>query len=200
MPMLKVKEVIVVEGKYDKNTLRQIVDAVVISTDGFQIFSDREKLSLIRRMAESRGIILLTDSDGAGFVIRNYLKGAVDAKLIKNAYIPDISGKEKRKDAPSAENLLGVEGMSPEVIISALKNAGATFLNGEENEENEKTITKYALYADGFLGGEESAKRRKSLLNALNLPSKMTSNGLLEVLNILFTLEEYREFIKVNRL
>ena len=158
--MYKVSEVIVVEGRYDKNTLSQVVDAVIVETSGFGIFNDKEKQKLLRQMAEKRGLIVMTDSDGAGFVIRNFIKGAVDPKLVKHAYIPDICGKEKRKTKASKEGLLGVEGMSPEIIIEALRRAGAT-IDGEESTRPAR-ISKADLYAKGLTGKENSTLLRKA--------------------------------------
>ena len=186
--MRKIKEVIVVEGRYDKNTLSQIVDATVVTVGGFSVFNDKEKLAFLRRLAEKQGLIVLTDSDGAGFVIRNYLKGAIPAKYLKHAYIPDIYGKEKRKAAPGKEGKLGVEGMTREVILEALRNAGATF------EEGASTvcggITKQDMMELGLSGGKDSSLLRKALLQKLNLPERMSANGMLQALNLLYTKEE----------
>lgn len=187
--MYKVSEVIVVEGRYDKNTLSQVLDAVIIETSGFGIFNDREKQKLLRRMAEKRGLIIMTDSDGAGFVIRNFIKGAVDPKLLKHAYIPELEGKEKRKTKSSKEGLLGVEGMSPAVIIEALKRAGAT-IDGEENSNN-SGISKADLYAKGLSGRENSSVLRKKLLKMLDLPEKLSADSMLGVLNALMSREEF---------
>ena len=192
-----VKEVIVVEGRYDKNALRQVVDATVIETKGFGIFNDSEKRALLRALAEKRGIILLTDSDGAGFVIRNYLKGCVDPSLVKNAYIPDIPGKEKRKSSPSREGKLGVEGMSPEILLEALRRAGATFGDGPGQVRG--GITKADLYALGLSGQPDSAGKRKRLQKRLGLPERMTAGALLEALNILTTREELEALIRDDR-
>ncbi len=188
--MVKIKEVVVVEGRYDKNTLSQAVDAVIIETSGFGIFNDREKQSLIRRMAEARGIVVLTDPDGAGFVIRNFIKGCVDPKLVKHAYIPDVPGKERRKSAPSKEGKLGVEGMRPEMLVEALRRAGATFENGDAPDTKER-ITKADMYAKGLSGTPESAGARKELLVKLRLPARLTATGLLDVLNAIMTREEF---------
>ena len=187
--MYKISEVIVVEGRYDKNTLLQVVDAAVIETSGFGIFNDREKQKLLRRMAEKRGLIVMTDSDGAGFVIRNFIKGAVDPKFVKHAYIPDIIGKEKRKTKSSKEGLLGVEGMKPEIIIEALRRAGAT-IDGEESSAPAR-INKADLYAKGLTGKENSALMRKKLLKMLELPEKLSTDSMLQVLNALMTHEEF---------
>ena len=192
-----IKEVIVVEGRYDKNTLRQVVDGVVIETEGFGIFNDPEKRALLRALAEKRGLILLTDSDGAGFVIRNYLKGCVDPSLVKNAYIPDIPGKEKRKSSPSREGKLGVEGMSPEVLLEALRRAGATF--DDEPGQMPGSITKAELYALGLSGRPDSAEKRKKLQKRLGLPERMTAGALLEALGILTTREELEALIRDDR-
>lgn len=190
--MISVKEVIVVEGRYDRNTLSQVFDAVIVETSGFGVFNDREKLALLRRLAEARGLVVLTDSDGAGFVIRNFLKGAIDPALVKQAYIPDIAGRERRKRAPSKEGKLGVEGMKPEVLIEALRRAGAT-LGGEEPARRAGGITKATLYELGLSGGPGSAKKRRALLKELDLPEKLSANALLDVLNALYTEAELRE-------
>ena len=187
--MIRIREVIVVEGRYDRNALSQVVDAVILETSGFGIFNDREKLALLRRIADERGLIVLTDSDGAGFVIRRYLKGALDPAKVKHAYIPDISGKEKRKSSPSKEGKLGVEGMRPEVLLDALRRAGATFC--DEAAPQKEPITKADLYAAGLSGGANSAEKRKALLKKLDLPEKLTANALLDVLNVLWGRETF---------
>ncbi|PKM74166.1 MAG: DUF4093 domain-containing protein [Firmicutes bacterium HGW-Firmicutes-16] len=188
--MISVKEVIIVEGRYDKNTLSQIIDGTIIETEGFGIFSDRQKLALFRRLAETRGLVVLTDSDGAGFVIRNFLKGAIDPKYIKHAYIPDIVGKERRKSIPSKEGKLGVEGMSREVIETALKNAGVS-INEVAGAEPAELITKTDLFEVGLSGGKDSNAKRLALLKKLNLPAKLSPNAMLDVLNVLMTREEF---------
>ena len=190
--MISVKEVIVVEGRYDRNTLSQVFDAVIVETSGFGVFNDREKLALLRRLAEARGLVVLTDSDGAGFVIRTFLKGAIDPALVKQAYIPDIAGRERRKRAPSKEGKLGVEGMKPEVLIEALRRAGAP-LGGEEPARRAGGITKATLYELGLSGGPGSAEKRRALLKELDLPEKLSANALLDVLNALYTEAELRE-------
>ena len=193
--MIKVNEVIVVEGRYDKNTLSQIIDGTILETEGFGIFSNKEKLALFRRLAETRGLVVLTDSDGAGFVIRNYLKGAIAPQYVKHAYIPDIQGKEKRKSSPSKEGKLGVEGMNSEIIISALKNAGVSF--DEFSEENQKKpITKTDLFELGLSGGRESSQKRKALLKKLELPERLSPNSMLQVLNVLVKRDELFELVK----
>lgn len=188
--MHSVREVIVVEGRYDKNALSQVVDAVIIETSGFGIFNDAEKRKLLQTMAEARGLIVLTDSDGAGFVIRNYIKGCVDPKLVKHAYIPDIYGKERRKSAPSREGKLGVEGMKPQVLLDALIRAGATF-DDEENKKTAPRISKADMYARGLSGREGSAEKRASLIKQLGLPERLTADGLLDVLNATMSREEF---------
>lgn len=188
--MKRIKEVIVVEGRYDRNALSQVVDAVILETNGFAVFHDRQKQKLLRRLAETRGIILLTDSDGAGFLIRKYLKGCIDPTRVRHAYIPDIYGKERRKSAPSKEGKLGVEGMRPEVLMDALRKAGATF---EDTDQAVRSydITKADLYVRGLSGQEGSAQLRTELLRQLDLPERLTANGLLDVLNALMTREEF---------
>jgi len=192
--MIKIKEAIVVEGRYDKNTVSQIVDTCIIETSGFGIFSDSEKIALLRRIAEKRGLIILTDSDGAGFVIRNYLKGSLGTENIRHAYIPGIAGKEKRKKRASKEGIIGVEGMKPETIIEALKRAGATF-EGDNYTHNDKWITVSDMYRFGLTGGKNSAKKRKALKDSLNLPDKLSLSALLDVMNLTFSKEEGEEFI-----
>ena len=186
--MIKIKDAIVVEGRYDKNTLSQIVDAPIIETSGFGIMNDRAQLVFLRKVAQKRGLIVLTDSDGAGFVIRNYLKSAVPASQLKHAYIPDIYGKERRKAAPGKEGKLGVEGMTPEVIVECLRRAGAT-IEGANQIENHQ-ITKQDMMALGLSGTADSKARRLALMKKLDLPAHMSSNALLQALNLLCSLEE----------
>ena len=191
--MIKIKQAIVVEGKYDKNTLRQIVDAPIFTTDGFGIMNNRAQLDLLRSIAKKRGLIILTDSDGAGFVIRNYLKGALPKDCVYHAYIPDIYGKERRKTAPGKEGKLGVEGMDPEIIKKALQEAGVEPESGSETVKD--TICKADLYTLGFSGRADSKERRQKLLQKLHLPEHLSPNALLDVLNILYSREEFlREF------
>lgn len=189
--MYKIAEVIVVEGRYDKNTLSQIVDATIIETSGFGLFNDKEKQNLLRRLAEKCGLIVFTDSDGAGFVIRNFIKGCVPKEYVKHAYIPDIPGKERRKSKSSKEGKLGVEGMTPEIIIKALKNAGAT-IDGESTNAAAK-ISKADMYAKGLSGKADSAAKRQELIKKLDLPEKMSADALLQVLNVLMTRDEFLE-------
>ena len=184
-----IREVIVVEGRYDKNALLQVVDATVVETGGFGVFNDKEKLAFFRRLAESRGLIVLTDSDGAGFVIRNYLKGALPKDKVKQAYVPDIYGKERRKQKAGKEGKLGVEGMRPEVLLQALRRCGATF-EGAENAVPRAAITKADMMEKGLVGPNSEQKRRE-LLQKLQLPGHMTANALLEALNVLLTREEF---------
>ena len=187
--MHKISEVIVVEGRYDKNTLSQVVDAVIIETSGFGVFNNKEKQQLLRTLAEKRGMIVFTDSDGAGFVIRNFIKGCVDPKYLKHAYIPDIYGKERRKAKASKEGKLGVEGMKPEVLLEALIAAGAT-VDGV-SEDKKATITKADMFSMGYTGKPDSSKRRVELLKTLGLPEKMTGSALLDVLNVIMTRDEF---------
>ena len=194
--MLKIREAIVVEGRYDRNTLSQIVDAPVFETNGFGIFKDREQLALLRTVAERRGLIVLTDSDGAGFVIRNHIKSAIPAQYLKHAYIPDISGKEKRKAAPGKEGKLGVEGMRPEVILQALRQCGATIENETEHRQSSCGITKQLLAELGLSGGACSSLKRKQLQKKLNLPDHMSANALLQALNLLLSEKELRETVE----
>ena len=184
----RIKEVIVVEGRYDKNTLLQVVDATVVETGGFAVFNDREKLTFFRRLAEKQGLILLTDPDGAGFVIRNYLKGAIDPALVKQAYVPDVYGKEKRKKAGGKEGKLGVEGMTPEILLDALRRCGAT-IDGEEPRQI-TSITKADLLDKGLIG-PNSAEKRAELLKKLDLPQHLTPNAMLETLNLFLSREEF---------
>ena len=186
--MLKIREAIVVEGRYDKNTLSQIVDAPILETSGFGIFKDKEQMSLLRRVAERRGLIVFTDSDGAGFVIRNHIKSAIPGKYLKHAYIPDVYGKEKRKAAPGKEGKLGVEGLSPHILIDSLRRAGAT-IEGENSPGN-KGITKQDLMALGLSGGANAGAKRQLLLKKLGLPERMSTNAMLQALNLLCSLEE----------
>ena len=195
--MLRIREAIVVEGRYDKNTLSQLVDTVIFTTNGFGIFKDREQVALLRRLAAERGLIVLTDSDGAGFVIRNYLKGVIPPEQVKHAYIPDIRGKERRKAAPGREGKLGVEGMRPQVLEQALRRAGATVLEeGGGTATRRRSITKADLFGLGLSGGGGAAARRAALLRALDLPEHMSANALLEALNALYSPEEFRQAVE----
>lgn len=195
--MFRIQEAIVVEGRYDKNTLSQLVDTVILETSGFGVFQNAELVALLRRLARTRGLIVLTDSDGAGFLIRGHLKSALPAQGVKHAYIPDVPGKERRKRAPGKEGKLGVEGMKPEVILEALRRAGATFLDKAAEPTAEKTpITKADLMEWGLAGGADSSQRRQALLRRLDLPEHLTANGMLEALNLLTDREELAELLQ----
>ena len=185
----RIREVIIVEGRYDKNALSQVVDAVILTTEGFGVFRDKEKLAYFRRLAEKRGVILLTDPDGAGFVIRNHLKGALPPEQVKQAYVPDVMGKERRKRKGGKEGKLGVEGMSPDVLLQALRNCGATF-EGEERMKQSAGITRADLMDKGLIG-PGSAARRAELIQTLQLPEHLTTTGLLDALNLLLSREEF---------
>lgn len=188
--MVRIREVIVVEGRYDKNALSQVVDAVIVETAGFGIYNDAGKRRLLRTLAESRGLIVLTDSDGAGFQIRGFLKGCVDPALVRHAYIPDIYGKERRKRTGSKEGKLGVEGMKPEILLDALLRAGATVEEADAVRPAPR-ITKADLYARGLSGGEGSREKRAALLRRMELPERLTADGLLDVLNAVMSREEF---------
>lgn len=190
--MIKLEQAVIVEGKYDKIKLSSIIDAVIITTNGFNIFKDTEKLELIRYYAEKTGIIIMTDSDSAGFIIRNHIKGAVKKGTVINVYIPDIMGKEKRKIKPSAEGKLGVEGVEKKIILEALEKAGVTVSAGEEREK----ITKTDLFTLGLSGGKNSSELRKKLLEYLKLPSLLSPNSMLEVLNTMMSTEELEEIMR----
>lgn len=187
--MIKINEAIIVEGKYDKIKLSSMVDAVIIITNGFGIFKDREKLELIRYYAEKTGIIILTDSDSAGLKIRNYIKGAVKTGSIRNIFIPDIFGKEKRKEKPSAEGKLGVEGISVKLLEEAFAKAGIISLN----EERPRDITNLTLYELGLSGGQSSRGLRLRLQRSLGLPQLMSASALIEVLNTMMSADELAE-------
>lgn len=198
MDKQKLRQAIVVEGKYDQNTLRQLVDTAIFTTNGFTGMKDPALLRLLRQAAQTTGLVILTDSDGAGFLIRNTLKSALPETGVLHAYIPDLPGKEKRKAAPGKEGLLGVEGMTPEILLKALRNAGAEFADGSTPPPAREPITKQDLFALGLSGGPESAKKRAALLKALSLPAHMSANALLQALNVLFSREEF--FTQARRL
>ena len=194
--MLCIREAIVVEGRYDKNTLSQVVDTLILETGGFQLFQDPERMALLDRAARRRGLVVLTDSDGAGFVIRNRIKGAIPAQFLKHAYIPDIYGKERRKRRPGKEGKLGVEGMPPQVLEQVLRRAGATFLEEEAQAAlSGPPLTKGDLFAAGLSGGPGSAEKRQALLRRLELPEHMSANALLAVLNGCYSREEVEGLI-----
>ena len=188
--MVKIRQAIVVEGKYDQNTLSQLVDTTIFQTRGFGVMHDKALLELLRKAARTTGLIIFTDSDGAGFVIRNFLKGALPKEGVLHAYIPDIPGKEKRKRAPGKEGLLGVEGMTKEILLEALENAGAD-LGGEAEKRPGDTITKFDLYTAGLSGKPDSASKRAAFLEKLRFPAHMSANALLDALNLLYTREEF---------
>ena len=198
MDKLKLRQAIVVEGKYDQNTLRQIVDTAIFTTNGFADMKDPALLRLLQQAAQTTGLVILTDSDGAGFLIRNTLKNALPETGVLHAYIPDLPGKEKRKATPGKEGLLGVEGMTPEILLKALRDAGAEFADGSTPPPAREPITKQDLFALGLSGGPESAKKRAALLKALSLPAHMSANALLQALNVLFSREEF--FTQARRL
>ena len=198
MDKLKLRQAIVVEGKYDQNTLRQIVDTAIFTTNGFADMKDPALLRLLQQAAQTTGLVILTDSDGAGFLIRNTLKSALPEQGVLHAYIPDLPGKERRKAVPGKEGLLGVEGMTPEILLKALRDAGAEFADGSTPPPAREPITKQDLFALGLSGGPESAKKRAALLKALSLPAHMSANALLQALNVLFSREEF--FTQARRL
>ncbi len=193
--MYKIRQAIVVEGRYDKNTLSQIVDAPIFETSGFGIMHDPEKLALLRRVAKTRGLIVFTDSDGAGFVIRNYLKSAIEPSYLFHAYIPDVFGKEKRKVSAGKEGKLGVEGMTPQVILDCLRRAGAVF-EAETAVPVKEQITKADLFAMGLSGGPDSKHKRLLLLRKLDFPEHMSANAMLQALDLLYTKEELSEIVE----
>lgn len=190
--MIHLNEAVIVEGKYDKIKLSSILDAVIIETGGFSIFSDRERLEMIRKLAMTKGIIIMTDSDGAGFKIRSYLRGSLPKDRVKHVYMPDILGKEPRKAAPSKEGKLGVEGISTQIIMDCLQRAGVLF---DETNHAADRITKLDLYEDGLAGGPNSASIRRKLLEQLGLPERLSSNMLVDVLNAMMSYEEYKQAV-----
>lgn len=191
--MVKIREAIVVEGRYDKNTLSQVVDAPIFETGGFGIFHNKELLELLKTVARQRGLIVFTDADGAGLLIRNRIKGEIEECYLKHAYIPEVLGKERRKSRAGKAGLLGVEGMSPEVIVECLRRAGATILG--ESDITKNPITKQDFYALGLSGGKNSDKKRKLLMRKLKLPGNLSANALLQAVNFLCTLEELEALV-----
>ena len=196
MEPLKIQEAIVVEGRYDKAALAGVVDTLILDTAGFGVFKDGERMALLRKLAEKRGLIVLTDPDGAGFVIRNYLKGAIPRGQLKHAYVPDVYGKERRKRTPGKEGKLGVEGMPPEVLRQAVLNAGATVLDGEAPARGQGDLTMADLFALGLSGAPDAAQRRAALLGQLELPEHMSAKALLSALNALYTPAELDELFQ----
>jgi len=190
--MIQIKQAVIVEGKYDKIKLETLLDTLILETEGFRIFKDKEKQKLLRRLAETRGLLILTDSDAAGFKIRNFIGGSLPPGQVQHAYIPDVFGKEKRKAAPSKEGKLGVEGLSQQQLLEALLQAGAAC---ESDAPPRRQITKLDLYEDGLTGGRNSRSRRAAFLRQLNLPQRLSSNALPKVLNSIMDYEEYRELI-----
>lgn len=190
--MIQIQQAVIVEGKYDKIKLSQVLDAVIIETDGFHIFRDKEKQRFIRRMAETRGILILTDSDSAGFQIRSFIGGSVPQEQVKHAYIPDVFGKEKRKAKPSKEGKIGVEGISKQKLVEALEHAGVTCVPAQQPS---RRITKLDLYEAGLSGKADSRGRKSALLQQLDLPQRLSSNALVQVLNAIMTYEEFKEVI-----
>lgn len=198
--MIKLKQAVVVEGKYDKAKLSSLVDATIVTTDGFDVFRDREKLAYIRALAEKNGVIILTDSDAAGFRIRAHIAGAVDPEKITHVYIPDIFGKERRKAQPSAEGKLGVEGMPAGVLLDALRRAGVA-VEGQDAPAPAKRaapVTKADLVEWGLSGGPDSAGRRRRVLAALGLPARMNANAMLSAINALYTRGEFLAFLETH--
>ncbi|HIT54525.1 MAG TPA: DUF4093 domain-containing protein [Candidatus Fimivicinus intestinavium] len=191
--MIRIRQAVIVEGKYDKIKLSSLLDTVIIPTDGFGIFKNKEKMNLIRRLAQTRGIVILTDSDAAGFKIRSYIGGSLPPEHVIHAYIPDIIGKERRKSAPSQEGKLGVEGMPARILMECLERAGVTC---EETAEPGRRITKSDLYEDGLSGRPNSLMLRKRLLAQLQLPERLSANALVQVLNLFMTYEEYKQAVR----
>jgi ribonuclease M5 len=191
--LIHLNEAVIVEGKYDKIKLSSIIDAVIIETGGFSIFKDKEQLELIRKLAMTKGVIIITDSDGAGFIIRNFLSGALPKDRVRHVYMPDIFGKERRKAEPSKEGKIGVEGIPKEIIIKSLERAGVLF---NETSKPTKRITKLDLYEDGFSGGVGSLEKRRKLLSRLGLPARLSSNMLVDVLNAMMSYEGYKQAVE----
>lgn len=195
--MIKINEAVIVEGKYDKIKLSGILDTIIIETDGFAIFKDKEKQKMIRFLAEKRGLVILTDSDSAGFKIRSFIKGITKCENVKNVYIPDVYGKEKRKTEFSKEGKLGVEGMKAQVIIDGLKKAGV--ICDENDKKTSREITHTDFFEDGISGGENSSRTKKALARELELPERISSSSLLKIINSYMTYEEYKNLIeKIN--
>lgn len=192
--MIKIDKVIIVEGRYDKIKLSSMIDGIIIETEGFGIFKDKDKQKLIRKLAETKGIAILTDSDSAGFVIRNFITSIVPKEYITNVYIPDIYGKEKRKDSPSKEGKLGVEGISAEILKEAFKKAGIGVSQSETNES--KKITLNDFFDDGLTGDTQSKRKRTDLLKKIDLPERMSTKAMLDILNTFITYDEYKKLVE----
>lgn len=197
MTKLELKEAVIVEGRYDKIKLTQILSSPVIDTGGFRLFKDREKQALIRKIAEKRGILVMTDVDSAGFVIRNFLRGIVSSEQIKHAYIPTVIGKESRKAEVSKEGILGVEGIDREALVSAIRNSGVTIIGENTAQKNE--ITKADFYDFGLSGRDDSAILRKRVLTDLGLPEYLTANAMISAINCLFNKEEFEKYLNHDR-
>lgn len=193
--MIRIRQAVIVEGKYDQIRLSSLVDTVILTTEGFGVFKDKEKQKLLRRLARERGLVVLTDSDSAGFVIRSFLNGIVEPQYITNVYIPDVFGKEKRKAAPSKEGKLGVEGMRTEQLLEAFRKAGVTAETGDAPHER-REVTKTDLYEDGLSGGQDSARKRRRLLRALDFPERMNANAMLKLINTCMTYAEYKAAVE----
>lgn len=193
--MIRIRQAVIVEGKYDQIRLSSLVDTVILTTEGFGVFKDKEKQKLLRRLARERGLVVLTDSDSAGFVIRSFLNGIVEPQYITNVYIPDVFGKEKRKAAPSKEGKLGVEGMRTEQLLEAFRKAGVTAETGDAPHER-REVTKTDLYEDGLSGGQDSARKRRRLLRALDFPERMSANAMLKLINTCMTYAEYKAAVE----
>ena len=193
--MIRIRQAVIVEGKYDQIRLSSLVDTVILTTEGFGVFKDHEKQNLLRRLAYERGLVVLTDSDSAGFVIRSFLNGIVEPQYITNVYIPDVFGKEKRKAAPSKEGKLGVEGMRTEQLLEAFRKAGVTAETGDAPHER-REVTKTDLYEDGLSGGQDSARKRRRLLRALDFPERMNANAMLKLINTCMTYAEYKAAVE----
>lgn len=191
--MIKLKQAVIVEGKYDKIRLESLLDATIIQTDGFAIFKDKEKQRLIRRLAEKNGILILTDSDSAGFKIRSFLGGSIKNGQVIHAYIPDVLGKERRKDAPSKEGKLGVEGMRTKALVDALAKAGVLY---EEVAQPGKRVEMIDLFEDGLSGGENSQAKKAALLKYLDLPERLSTSSFLQLINTFMTYEEYKSAVE----
>ena len=193
--MIRIRQAVIVEGKYDQIRLSSLVDTVILTTEGFGVFKDKEKQKLLRRLAYERGLVVLTDSDSAGFVIRSFLNGIVEPQYITNVYIPDVFGKEKRKAAPSKEGKLGVEGMRTEQLLEAFRKAGVTAETGDAPHER-REVTKTDLYEDGLSGGQDSARKRRRLSRALDFPERMSANAMLKLINTCMTYAEYKAAVE----
>lgn len=198
--MIKINEAIIVEGNYDKIKLSQLFDTTIVVLDGYMIYKDKSRQNMIKQLADKCGVIVFTDSDMAGFRIRTFLKNILNGKNVKHAYIPDIYGKEKRKAKPSKEGMLGVEGMSDDIIIEAIRKAlHVKELENDDKsreiEENKRKVTKTDLFADGFSGGANSSQNRLKLTKLLGLPHRISSNMLIDVINSLYTYDEYKRIV-----